>query len=88
MDGTASRSLFIAVARPAPELRARIETRLGDQALADGDVPEAQVRYRSAVTAFSAQELPVREAWALVRLARVIPDPRSLLGAARSGSSR
>lgn len=69
--------------RPAPELRARIETRLGDQALADGDIPEAQVRYRSAVTAFSAQELPVREAWALVRLARVIPDPRSLLGAAR-----
>jgi tetratricopeptide (TPR) repeat protein len=77
-------ALDILADRPAPEIRQRIEIRLGDQALTEGDVAEAQVRYRAAANAFAAQELPVREAWALVRLARVMPDPGAVLGAARS----
>jgi HEAT repeat protein len=70
--------------RPEPELRHRVDLRLGDLALSEGDVAEAQVRYRAAATAFAAHQLPVREAWALVRLARVAHDPGPLLQVART----
>lgn len=71
--------------RPSPELRWRIELRLGDAAAAEGELDEARLRYRAAASGFANQELPVREAWALVRLARVSPpDAPSLLQAARA----
>lgn len=69
--------------RGAPEPRLRIASRFGDLAWKAGDHDEARARYREAAQGFAAQELPVREAWALTRLARVEPDPMPLLDAAR-----
>lgn len=69
--------------RPAPEARYRLDVRLGDLALAAGDLHEARSRYRQAAQGYAAQELPVREAWALARLSRVSDDGAQLLAAAR-----
>jgi HEAT repeat protein len=70
--------------RAAPELRLRLDLRFGDLAYARGDRAEAAVRYRAAAQGYAAQELPVREAWALCRLARVVPDPSGPLASARN----
>jgi HEAT repeat protein len=66
-----------------PELRHRISLRLADLALARGLPDRAYQHARAAVEGFAAAELPVREAWALLRLARVVDDPSGLLRAAR-----
>ncbi len=70
--------------RPAWELRGRLEIRFGDLAAERGRDERAAVAYQRAVQLFAEHELPVREAWALVRLASVRPDDRATtLSAAR-----
>jgi HEAT repeat protein/tetratricopeptide (TPR) repeat protein len=78
------RALDILGDRPAIELRLRIELRMGDLARAEGDVAEARQCYSRAASGFAAHELPLREGWALVRLARVSDSPEPLLAAARA----
>lgn len=78
------RALDILGDRPSPELRHRLEVRAGDVALAAGDTAEARRAYTAAVQGYAAQELPLREAWALVRLAQVADDPGGPLQAARA----
>lgn len=53
------------------ELENRVQLRLGDAAIARGDVGGAEVRYHRAAAGFRTHELVVREAWALLRLAHV-----------------
>ena len=50
-----------------PEARLRAEVRLGDLA---GDPAEALPHYATAVAGYKEQELPLREAWARLRLVR------------------
>ncbi len=69
--------------RDEPETRHRIHLRLGDLALAAGRTREAESHYLTAAQGFARAELPVREAWALLRLARVIPERDAFLAAAR-----
>lgn len=70
-----------------PELALRAALRLGDLAREAGDRVEAERRYRAAAEGFGRAELPVREAWALTRLARLAveagQDPSSWLAPAR-----
>jgi len=66
-----------------PELEGRLWLRLGDLEAARRQSPEAH--YRRALTLFVHRELPVREAWCALRLARVSADEqeaRRLLQAA------
>lgn len=67
-----------------PELRNRLHLRMADLALARGMPERAYQSARQAVEGFSTAELPVREAWALLRLARVVDSPDGLLRAARA----
>jgi len=77
------------VADRDPELRSRIRLRMGDLALAQRDLPAAEAHFRMAAAGFAAQELPVREAWALLRLARIARDDnRVLIKAARERFTR
>lgn len=78
------RTLDILGDRPSPELRLRVALRMGDLARAAGDLTEARDCYGRAATGFAHHELPLREGWALVRLARVSDDPGPLLTAARA----
>ncbi len=78
------RALDILGDRPATEVKLRIELRLGDLARLGHDRSEAMQRYKTAAIGFQAQELPLREAWALVRMAQVADDPTPMLGAARA----
>lgn len=59
-----------------PELRYRAVLRLGDLAREDDDRGLAESLYREAVDGFARAELPVREAWALTRLARLAVEAR------------
>lgn len=71
--------------RPAWELRGRLAVRFGDLAAAEGHDDEAAAAYHRAVALFADHELPLREAWALVRLASVEPEERATrLAAARA----
>lgn len=65
------------------ETRFRLHLRLGDLALDAGTPERAYEHVRTAVEGFNRVELPVREAWALLRLARLVEDRDSLLAAAR-----
>jgi tetratricopeptide (TPR) repeat protein/HEAT repeat protein len=70
------------------EVASRIALRLGDLALQSGDLPGAEQLYHKGLKGFSQAMLPVREAWALVRLGRLAlaagqEVSRSLLVAAR-----
>jgi len=67
----------------APELSARLEMRLGDVSWEAGDPGQAAERYAHAVAGFAKHQLPLREAWALLRLARVSDDPRAVAEIAR-----
>lgn len=70
--------------RPATELRGRLELRLGDLDADKERLEDAATHYRRAVKVFADHELPVREAWSLVRLASVVPAERdTCLAAAR-----
>ncbi|MCB9686100.1 MAG: HEAT repeat domain-containing protein [Alphaproteobacteria bacterium] len=53
------------------EVRARLLLRLADLAMEEGNPPRCHDLARAAAATFHAQELPVREAWALLRLARL-----------------
>lgn len=70
------------------ELANRFRSRLGDAALQEREVREAEHHYVAAAGGFAANELVVREAWALLRLAQVRrltgQDPAELLRAALS----
>lgn len=67
-----------------PELRGRVELHMGDLAWAEGRRADARAAYTRAARQFSRFELPVREAWALVRLARAAGrDGAPMLQAAR-----
>ncbi len=70
--------------RPAPQVRLRLEVRFGDLARAQGDVETAARRYAAAVRGYADHQLPVREGWAMLRLARLAADPEPLLSAART----
>jgi tetratricopeptide (TPR) repeat protein len=70
--------------RPAPELRLRVALRVGDLARTAGDLTEARACYSRAANGFAQHELPLREAWSLVRLAQVSDAQSTLLAAARS----
>lgn len=59
-----------------PELRHRAVLRLGDLAREAHDRAQAEALYREAVEGFGRAELPVREAWALTRLARLAVEAR------------
>lgn len=65
------------------ELRGRVNLRLGDLAADQGDLASAAPYWRSATETFRDQELPVREAWGMLRLARISQRPEPLLNAAR-----
>ncbi|MFT7522036.1 MAG: tetratricopeptide (TPR) repeat protein, partial [Kiritimatiellia bacterium] len=65
------------------ELRFRLYLRTGDLALATGQAERAHHHFRLAAEGFAQHELPVREAWALVRLARLSSDGKGVLKAAR-----
>lgn len=69
------------------ELRWRAELRLGDVCELENDWEAARQHWASAARGFATNGLPVREAWALIRLARVAlrrrEDPSDLLRAAR-----
>lgn len=65
--------------RAAAELRGRLESRLGDLAAYAGRDQESIRHYQHAVQIFRQHELPLREAWALVRLASLQPDDRDAL---------
>jgi HEAT repeat protein len=78
------RTLDILGDRTAPELRLRVALRMGDLARAAGDLTEARASYGRAATGFAHHELPLREGWALIRLARVSDDPSPLLAAAHA----
>jgi HEAT repeat protein/tetratricopeptide (TPR) repeat protein len=66
-----------------PELRFRLHLRLADVAIALGQRERAFHHARTAAEGFAAAELPVREGWALVRLARLIDKPEQALYVAR-----
>ncbi len=66
-----------------PELRFRIHLRLGDLDRSAGSPERAYEHIRRAVEGFARVELPVREAWALLRLARLVEESEPLLAAAR-----
>lgn len=59
-----------------PELRYRAELRLGDLAREAGDRASAERHYRVGIEGFARFELPVREAWGLVRVARLALEAR------------
>lgn len=69
--------------RDDEELRLRLTSRLGDIQEAKGNLKGAYKLHRDAVEGFVRLELPVREAWALLRLARHVESPTGLLKAAR-----
>lgn len=77
------RTLDILADRPAPEQRLRVLLRRGD-ALRETDPAAAEELYTEAARGFAENELPLREGWTLVRLARVVADPDPFLTAARS----
>ncbi len=58
-------------------------SRLGDLAFEDGNAQEAANLWQRAARGFGEAELPVREAWALTRLAQVAAQPDALVNAAR-----
>lgn len=66
-----------------PQVRFRLHLRLCDLALDAGLAERAYNHARLAVQGFAEQELPVREAWALLRLARLVEQPTELLAVAR-----
>lgn len=66
-----------------PELRYRLRLRQADIAIQTGQAEQAYQHARAAVEGFAQAQLPVREAWALLRLARVVEQPEALLRAAR-----
>lgn len=69
------------------EIRWRAELRLGDLAEAGGDLDAARTHWESAARGFAEHGLPVREGWALLRVARLASkrgaDPTDFLRAAR-----
>ncbi|TVQ93600.1 MAG: HEAT repeat domain-containing protein [Deltaproteobacteria bacterium] len=65
------------------ELRYRLRLRQADLAIHTGQAEKAYAHARAAVEGFAQAQLPVREAWALLRLARVVEQPDPLLRAAR-----
>ncbi len=70
--------------RPAAELRYRVALRLGDLEREAGHTDDALRHYEAAARGFAEQELPLREAWALTRLARFSREAGPLLAAARA----
>lgn len=68
--------------RPDPETRGRLHLRLGDASLPDDPVV-ARDHYQQALDLFAQHQLPLREAWALVRLARLSGGDTQLIAAAR-----
>jgi len=64
-------ALHLLNSNPDAELGNRLRSRLGDAAAASGDFSEAEHHYVAAARGFAEHELVVREAWALLRLARV-----------------
>jgi tetratricopeptide (TPR) repeat protein len=79
-----NRGLTLLDKRDEPEVRHRLHLRLGDVALAEGHPQEAESHYLAAAQGFARHELPVREGWALLRLARVTAEPGQFLSAARA----
>lgn len=78
------RALDILGDRHVPELRLRLEVRFGDLARDAGHKADALKRYHTAAQGYAAQELPVREGWALARLGQVSDDPTPSLQLART----
>ncbi len=68
--------------RPNPETKGRLHLRLGDHILPT-DADAAHEHYRQALDLFVGVELPLREAWTLVRLSRLHSKDAQLLQAAR-----
>ncbi|MEZ4321488.1 MAG: HEAT repeat domain-containing protein [Myxococcota bacterium] len=66
-----TQGLHLLSGHPDAEVANRLRVRLGDAAAASGDFTEAANHYTSAARGFGEHELVVREAWALLRLARV-----------------
>lgn len=66
-----------------PETRFRLHLRIGDILQAQRQIPAARKEFKIAVDGFGHNELPVREGWALVRLARLSEKPEPLLQAAK-----
>lgn len=81
--GAYDEALALLARQDDPELRFRIHLRLGDLAGSAGRHEQAYGHIRKAVEGFAKVELPVREAWALLRLARLVEDRTSLLEVAR-----
>ena len=69
-------------ANPDQETLGRLHLRLGDVHLGI-DVDVASQHYRTALDLFRGAELPLREAWTLVRIARISKGDTQLLGLAR-----
>jgi tetratricopeptide (TPR) repeat protein len=71
-----------------PETRFRLHLRLGDIYQAQRNLKKAKTEFKIAVDGFAHNELPVREGWALVRLARLSEKPEPLLNAAKARFER
>ncbi|TNE92470.1 MAG: hypothetical protein EP330_02095 [Deltaproteobacteria bacterium] len=59
-----------------PEVRYRLALRLGDLAIDERRLEDAQNLYSEAARGFGEAQLPVREGWALLRLAQVTAEPQ------------
>ncbi len=70
--------------RPDPELALRLTVRRGDLALDHDDLDQAVQCYQQAVRRYGELELPLRAAWAMLRLARLSDEPEPLIQAARA----
>jgi len=66
-----------------PESRFRLHLRIGDIYQSQRKKRDAQKSFKTAVDGFANHELPVREGWALLRLARLSDHPATLLDAAK-----
>lgn len=82
------RGLDILGDRSRSELALRLTLRLGDLARDAGQLDDARRHYRAAADGFAAQELPLREGWALVRLGQLDAatgrDPSTFFDSARA----
>lgn len=78
------RGLALLQDKDDPETRLRLVLRLGDLYAEEPRTVDEAIRcWKQAAEGFRAHELPVREAWALLRLARYAKEPVPLLIVAR-----
>ena len=71
-----------------PETRFRLHLRIGDIYQGQRQLKKAEEAYKTAAEGFAAHELPVREGWTLLRLARLTENNKRLLEIAKTKFER